>query len=99
MLILNMLAEVLYRIVTCEAGVLIWYRVIWDCMPHVLLHVLQEYAANPAVNWKAKDCAVYLVLAVTVKGKTGEKGATSTNHLVKIDVFFQEQVGGVCWDC
>ena len=65
-------------------------------MPCLLLfHGPQEYAANPAANWKAKDCAVYLVLAVTVKGKTGEKGATSMNRLVQIDVFFEEQVGCV----
>lgn len=33
--------------------------------------MLSEYAANPANAWKSKDCAIYLVLALTVKGKTG----------------------------
>ncbi len=34
--------------------------------------MLAEYAANPREAWKAKDCAIYLVLALTVRGKTGE---------------------------
>jgi len=34
--------------------------------------MLAEYATNPAANWKSKDTAIYLVLALTVKGKTGE---------------------------
>lgn len=56
---------------------------------HVLL---QEHAANPAEGWRAKDCAVYLVMAVTVKGRTGEKGATTTNRLVNVGDFFTQQV-------
>jgi hypothetical protein len=35
---------------------------------------------------------VYLVMAVTVKGRTGEKGATSTNRLVNVSDFFTQQV-------
>jgi hypothetical protein len=38
--------------------------------------MLADYAANPAANWKSKDCAIYLVLALTVRGKTSEWGAT-----------------------
>jgi exportin-2 (importin alpha re-exporter) len=53
---------------------------------------LQEHAANPTEGWRAKDCAVYLVMAVTVKGRTGEKGATSTNRLVNVSDFFTQQV-------
>lgn len=36
---------------------------------------------------------MYLVMAVTVKGKTGELGATTTNRLVNIGDFFTQQVG------
>ena len=32
--------------------------------------LLQQYAANPASSWKQKDCAVYLVVALVVRGKT-----------------------------
>lgn len=28
--------------------------------------MLREYSANPATAWKSKDCAVYLVVALTV---------------------------------
>ena len=31
---------------------------------------LQQYNANPAENWKAKDSAVYLLMAVATTGST-----------------------------
>ena len=37
--------------------------------------MLAEYAANPGANWKAKDTAIYLVLALTVQvGREREGG-------------------------
>mmetsp|Transcript_33790 Transcript_33790/g.100617 ORF Transcript_33790/g.100617 Transcript_33790/m.100617 type:complete len:935 (-) Transcript_33790:308-3112(-) len=54
--------------------------------------LLDQYAANPSANWKAKDSAIYLVLALTVQGKTGAQGATATNQLVSISDFFTLQV-------
>ena len=46
--------------------------------------LLQQYAANPAANWKAKDAAIYLVIALTLKGSTSRLGATQTNALVNL---------------
>lgn len=46
--------------------------------------MLQEHARSPAANWKAKDCAIYLVTALTVRGKTAAAGATTTNTLVNL---------------
>ncbi|KAF5835999.1 cellular apoptosis susceptibility/chromosome segregation 1-like protein [Dunaliella salina] len=54
--------------------------------------MLAEYAASPATNWKSKDAAIYLVLALTVKGKTASHGATSTNEFVNIQDFFGMQI-------
>uniref|UniRef100_A0A7S3VJD6 Importin N-terminal domain-containing protein n=1 Tax=Dunaliella tertiolecta TaxID=3047 RepID=A0A7S3VJD6_DUNTE len=54
--------------------------------------MLAEYAASPAANWKSKDAAIYLVLALTVKGKTASHGATSTNEFVNIQDFFGSQI-------
>lgn len=54
--------------------------------------MLASYAASPAVNWKAKDCAMYLVTALTVKGSTQAAGVTATNQLVNIGDFFTQQV-------
>lgn len=48
--------------------------------------MLAEYAASPAASWKAKDCALYLVTALTVRGKTAAAGATTTNTLVNLQV-------------
>ncbi|KAF8072350.1 hypothetical protein HT031_000009 [Scenedesmus sp. PABB004] len=55
--------------------------------------LLAEHAADRSgCGWRSKDAAVFLVMAVTVKGKTGERGATTTNALVNIGDFFAQQV-------
>ena len=52
--------------------------------------LLQLHASNPQKDWKAKDVAIYLVLAIAVKGKTVKKGVTQLNNLVPIQNIFQE---------
>ena len=54
--------------------------------------LLAEHAQNPTANWKAKDCAIYLVVALTVRGRTAAQGATTTNQLVNIGDFYSQQV-------
>jgi exportin-2 (importin alpha re-exporter) len=54
--------------------------------------MLAEYAASPASAWRAKDCALYLVSALAVRGKTAAAGATTTNALVNLHDFFGQQV-------
>ena len=54
--------------------------------------LLQQFAANPAANWKAKDAAIYLVIALTLKGSTSRLGATQTNALVNLGEFFTSHV-------
>ena len=56
--------------------------------------MLVEYASNPAANWKSKDTAVYLVLALTVKGKTGE--SFSIIKLLQVCGISPICVGSVC---
>jgi hypothetical protein len=53
--------------------------------------LLAEHTSNPAQNWKAKDCAMYLVVALAVRGRTAAAGVTSTNQLVDIQDFFNQQ--------
>lgn len=55
--------------------------------------LLAEHASSPSQNWKAKDCAMYLVVALAVRGRTAAAGVTSTNQLVNIQDFFNQQVG------
>ena len=50
--------------------------------------LLAEHAAAPESAWKQKDCAIYLVIALTVRGKSEAKGATLTNELVNVGDFF-----------
>jgi exportin-2 (importin alpha re-exporter) len=55
--------------------------------------MLAEYAGSPAAHWRAKDCAIYLVTALAVRGKTAAAGATTTNALVNLQDFFAQQIG------
>ena len=50
-----------------------------------------QATANPNA-WKAKDAAVYLVIALTLKGGTSKLGATQTNSLVNLGDFFTSHV-------
>eukprot|EP01027_Heterolobosea_sp_BB2_P009671 GEZU01014244.1.p1 GENE.GEZU01014244.1~~GEZU01014244.1.p1 ORF type:complete len:683 (-),score=211.25 GEZU01014244.1:922-2970(-) len=54
--------------------------------------MLQEYAANPSANWKAKDAAIYLVTAIAVKAKTAAAGTTAVNQLVDVNDFLRTQI-------
>jgi len=54
--------------------------------------MLQQYAADPAGAWKAKDCAVYLVTALTARGRTAASGATATNELVNLGDFYRTHI-------
>jgi exportin-2 (importin alpha re-exporter) len=52
--------------------------------------LLKHYGSNPQSNWKAKDAAIYLILAVAIKGKTVKKGVTQINNLVPIQSIFSD---------
>ena len=55
-------------------------------------NLLKDYESSPIKNWKSKDCALYLVTALAVKGKTATEGATRTNTLVDLGEFFSKNV-------
>lgn len=55
-------------------------------------HLLQEYAKDPKNQWILKDAAMYVVLALTVKGSTKKEGVTKTNTYINIIDFFGTQV-------
>lgn len=54
--------------------------------------LLAQYASDPKKFWKAKDAAIYLVIALTVRSKSLVKGATETNNLVNIVDFFNQHI-------
>lgn len=53
--------------------------------------LLTQAASSPSM-WKAKDAAVYLVIALTVRGTTSKHGATQTNQLVNLMDFYNSTV-------
>jgi exportin-2 (importin alpha re-exporter) len=54
--------------------------------------LLAQYAGAPEKDWPNKDCALHMVMALAVKGKTAAAGATSLNELVDIDKFADDHV-------
>ena len=54
--------------------------------------LLGEYAKNPSQEWKKKDAAITLVLALSAKGSTRAHGATTTNSLINVVDFIGQQV-------
>eukprot|EP00457_Paulinella_chromatophora_P000950 gb/GEZN01000952.1/.p1 GENE.gb/GEZN01000952.1/~~gb/GEZN01000952.1/.p1 ORF type:complete len:1035 (+),score=156.51 gb/GEZN01000952.1/:38-3142(+) len=54
--------------------------------------LMGEYSKAPATNWIHKDAAMFLVLALTVKGSVQSKGATQLNPYINIMDFFKSQV-------
>ncbi|KAK7389795.1 hypothetical protein VNO78_25089 [Psophocarpus tetragonolobus] len=51
--------------------------------------LLSSYAANPATNWKDKDCAIYLVVSLATK-KAG--ASVVSTELVDVQSFFESVI-------
>eukprot|EP00057_Strongylocentrotus_purpuratus_P012723 XP_011667197.1 PREDICTED: exportin-2 [Strongylocentrotus purpuratus] len=54
--------------------------------------MLQGYRSNPAVNWKQKDAATYLVTSIASKSKTQRHGTVQVSELVSIPSFYTENI-------
>lgn len=54
--------------------------------------LLGRYAENPAANWKSKDTAIYLVMALANRGSTQKMGVTQASQLVPLPQFCQQQI-------
>ena len=52
--------------------------------------MLESYAQSPEKNWRSKDSAVYLIIALASKGQTARHGTTQTNQLVDLVDFFHK---------
>jgi len=62
------------------------------CFTQYVNQLIAENAQNPAQNWKSKDAAIYLTIALSVKGSTYALGTTSTNQFVDIVSFFATHI-------
>ncbi|XP_050237080.1 exportin-2 [Mercurialis annua] len=80
------------RRIACELlkGIAMNYRVqVMELLAVQIQNLLSSYAANPAVNWKDKDCAIYLVVSLATK-KAG--GASVSTDLVDVQNFFSHVI-------
>ena len=53
---------------------------------------LQNYTANPKANWKDKNTAIFLLVAIATRSSTLQLGVTKTNELVDVVDFFSKHV-------
>ncbi|CAO3609832.1 unnamed protein product [Mucor hiemalis] len=53
---------------------------------------LQTYSTNPKGNWKDKNIAIFLLVAIAARSSTMTQGVTKTNALVDVVDFFSKHV-------
>ncbi|KAI3653160.1 hypothetical protein MP228_002585 [Amoeboaphelidium protococcarum] len=53
---------------------------------------MQKYNQNKQQNWKDKDMAIYLLIAITAKAGTVNLGATKTNANINIGDIFSQNI-------
>lgn len=54
--------------------------------------MLDQYAKDPAKNWKHKDASIYLVTSLASKAQTQKHGITQANELVNLTEFFVNHI-------
>ncbi|CAH8343683.1 unnamed protein product [Eruca vesicaria subsp. sativa] len=76
------------RRIACELlkGLAANYRgQVTEVVSHEIQRLLSSFATNPGVQWKDKDCAIYLVVSLATK-KAG--GASVSTDLIDVQSFF-----------
>ncbi|KAI8332444.1 Cse1-domain-containing protein [Chlamydoabsidia padenii] len=59
---------------------------------HYINLYLENYKTNPQQNWKDKNTAIFLLVAISARGATSQLGVTKTNSLVDIVDFFSKNI-------
>ncbi|RID60946.1 hypothetical protein BRARA_E00127 [Brassica rapa] len=76
------------RRIACELlkGLATNYKAqVTEVVSHEIQKLLSSFSSNPAVQWKDKDCAIYLVVSLATK-KAG--GASVSTDLIDVQSFF-----------
>ncbi|XP_022924701.1 exportin-2-like [Cucurbita moschata] len=76
------------RRIACELlkGIAVNYKKqVTDMVSSQIQNLLNSFGLNPALNWKDKDCAIYLVVSLATK-KAG--GSSVSTDLVDVQNFF-----------
>ncbi|KAI8889248.1 Cse1-domain-containing protein [Backusella circina FSU 941] len=53
---------------------------------------LEVYNRNPAQNWKEKNTAIFLLVAIATRTSNSQQGVTTTNKMVDVVDFFTKHV-------
>ncbi|KAI9303195.1 Cse1-domain-containing protein [Cunninghamella echinulata] len=61
-------------------------------MSHYINLFLENYKANPQQNWKDKNTAIFLLVAISARHATAQFGVTKTNSLIDVVDFFSKNI-------
>ncbi|GAA5808330.1 hypothetical protein MFLAVUS_001720 [Mucor flavus] len=61
-------------------------------MSEYVTRYLQTYSSDPTNNWKDKNTAIFLLVAIATRSATSTQGVTKTNELVDVVDFFSKHV-------
>ncbi|KAI9320966.1 armadillo-type protein [Dichotomocladium elegans] len=61
-------------------------------MTQYISYYLEQYNINPQANWKDKNTAIFLLVAIAARTSTIQLGVTQTNNLVDVVDFFSKHV-------
>ncbi|GAA5802690.1 Cse1-domain-containing protein [Helicostylum pulchrum] len=61
-------------------------------MSEYVTRYLQTYNSDPKNNWKDKNTAIFLLVAIATRSATSTQGVTKTNELVDVLDFFSKHV-------
>ncbi|CAO3610336.1 unnamed protein product [Cunninghamella blakesleeana] len=53
---------------------------------------LEKYNTNPQTNWKDKNTAIFLSVAISARQATAQFGVTKTNSLINVVEFFSKNI-------
>lgn len=67
-------------------------KLVTDIFSEYVNSMLQQYASNPAENWKSKDAAIYIVTSLASKKTTAKHGTTEASDMVNLVDFFNSQI-------
>lgn len=76
----------------CRALMEFFATQVTSIVSRYIVQYLDQYRADPAVNWKQKDTAIYLLTSIASKSSTAQHGVTATNELVDVVQFFSDNV-------
>lgn len=67
-------------------------KVVSDILRAFVDELMAGYASDPANNWRLKDAAIYIVLAMSIRGSESFDGEIEINEYVDVGTFYDSHI-------